>query len=121
MKHAKKILVGIAVAALIMIAFLAGRQIQERNHRDARAQRCCTLISFAIDKAESNALADAAAAQALVSNIYAAYQFCDNSVPANQLHDLWNTLMFSADSYIGREAELVNQLKTISETIKANN
>ena len=55
--------------------------------------------------------------EALISNVYAAYQFCDQPHLSEQLYDLWNTLIFDRNRYIGQEDMLVAQLRNIDETI----
>ena len=42
----------------------------------------------------------------MISNVYAAYQFCDDSKVANQLHDFWNFLMRSRDENIDSVKEI---------------
>ena len=76
------------------------------KNANARSGRCSTLIGFAIDKAENGDLADQGTMKALISNVYAAYQFCDNSVVANQLHDLWNFLIFESDGNLENTKEI---------------
>ena len=55
--------------------------------------------------------------EALISNVYAAYEYCDEQYPAEVLHDLWNELIFAGDSWLGREDALVSLLKNISEML----
>lgn len=58
--------------------------------------------------------------EALISNIYAAYQFCDDMTAADQLHNLWNDLIVNGEMYVGKEEGLIEQLNTICETIRLN-
>jgi len=85
---------------------------------DSRMRRCQTLITFAIDKAESEDLSYQDNMEALISNIYAAYQFCDDPSLSAQLHDLWNTLIFEGERYIGNEDTLTAQLRTILDIMQ---
>ena len=121
MKLNTKLFVGIVFIVLIVASFFAGSHMKEQEFSTGRMQRCNTLISFAIDKAENEDISDPDTMEALISNIYAAYQFCDSSNPAEQLHDLWNTLIFEGNRYIGREDVLVNQLRSIAEMLKMGN
>ena len=95
--------------------------MQQRNSA-VRIERCCTLILFAIDKAENGDLADQGTMKALISNVYAAYQFCDDTTLANQLHDLWNFLIFESDDSLDfvKEISLI-ELNDILRAIKTNN
>lgn len=108
----------IAFIVLIVASFLAGSHMKEQEYSTGRMQRCNTLISFAIDKAGNEGISDPDTMEALISNIYAAYQFCDSPNLAEQLHDLWNKLIFEGNSYIGKEDVLLNQLRNISEAMK---
>lgn len=108
---------GIAAAFILamIISFFAGNYLKEREYADKRVQYCNTLLSFAVDKAENEDLSDQNVMKALISNVYAAYGYCDKPDLSSQLHDLWNMLIFEGDSYIGREEELVTQLKNIAK------
>ena len=93
----KKVFISVILIIVMVASFFAGKSVAQVKNSNARSERCCTLIGFAIDKAENKDLADRGIMRALISNVYAAYQFCDNSVVANQLHDLWNYLIFESD------------------------
>ena len=97
MKMCKKVLFSFVLIAIIVASFFAGRYVTQAENANTRIARCSTLIDFAIDKVENEDLADHGTMRALISNVYAAYQFCDDSVVANQLHDLWNFLIFESD------------------------
>ncbi|NLT40256.1 MAG: hypothetical protein GXX89_07310 [Clostridiales bacterium] len=117
MKINRKLLVGIVFIVFVIASFFAGSLIKEHRYNNDRLQRCDTLISFAIKKAENDDLKDQNAMKALISNVYAAYVLCDDPDLAAQLHDTWNTLIFEGDSYIGKEEVLISQLRSISETL----
>ena len=106
MKTSKKVFISIILIAIIVASFFAGRYVTQVENTNARSQRCCTLISFAIDKAENGDLADQGTMRALISNVYAAYQFCDNTKVANQLHNLWNFLTFKSDGDLENAKEI---------------
>lgn len=94
----KKILISVlCIVVLIITSFFAGSHIQEQKHIDSRAQQCKTLLTFAIDKVENHDISDPGVMKALISNVYAAYEFCDDPVVADQLHGLWNILIFEDD------------------------
>ena len=116
-KNNKWTLVIILILA-IFASYLAGSHIAEQKHKQAREQRCEAMISFAVSKLEKDVLVDQDTIEALVSNIYAAYQFCDDPDLAGQLHDLWNTLMFREDEFIGREDVLAERLTNIAEVLQ---
>ena len=107
MNTSKKVFISVILIIIVMVAsFFAGRNVTQVENSNTRSERCCTLIGFAIDKAENEDLADQGIMRALISNVYAAYQFCDNSVVANQLHDLWNYLVFGNDDDFGSVKEI---------------
>lgn len=92
-------LISVIVCLLLVASFFAGSYVREQKQLDARIQRCRTFISFAVDKAENEDFADQSVTRALASNIYAAYQYCDDIKEAALLHDLWNyVLNYSDDS-----------------------
>jgi len=119
MKRLPKIVICIVFVFAIAASYFAGSYMKEQTHIDTRMQRCSTLILFAIDKAENDDIANHDVMEALISNLYAAYQFCDDPDLAMQLHDLWNTLIFEEDHYIGREDVLAAQLRNVLETLQA--
>ena len=118
MKKTVKIISCIAVLVLLAVSFLMGSYVKERENLNGRQQRCHALIVFAVEKAENGDIADPGVMQALVSNVYAAYQFCDDPALAAQMHDLWNALVFDGDSYIGREENLANRLKELAARVQ---
>ena len=79
MKRLTKIVLGTCLIILMVISYIVGSQMKEHEMRRNRSQQCNTLISFAIDKAENHDLANQDIMEALISNVYAAYQFCDDS------------------------------------------
>ena len=120
MKINKKFMIGITLITLMIASFLAGSYMTEQKNRQSRLQRCSTLITFAIDKAETGDLADQDTMKALISNVYAAYQFCDNAKSANQLHDLWNYLLLENDSFADAQDIVLHELTDILRSIKTD-
>ena len=116
MRQKRTVIIAAFIAATA-ISFFAGRSLTEQEYAASRSQRCNTLISFAVDKATNEDLSDPGIMAALISNIYAAYQFCDDPSGADQLHDLWNTLIFEGKRYPGNEDALVAQLRDIAAKV----
>lgn len=50
--------------------------------------------------------------EALISNVYAAYEYCDDPYMASALHDLWNALIFDGENISGKETELKSALQS---------
>lgn len=117
MKKAIKVVIVAVFLIAIGVSFFVGRHTKQQEHLDNRLQNCHTFISFAIDKAETQDISDPNIIDALISNVYAAYQFCDQPHLSEQLYDLWNTLIFDGNRYIGQEDMLVAQLRNIDETL----
>ena len=113
----KKILICLVVVLIIIASFFTGGYVKEQKHYHDRMHRFDTLITFALEKAENEDLIDRATMDALISNVYAAYVLCDDPDLAARLHDIWNALIFDADSYIGKEEVLINQL---AATLQSN-
>ena len=55
--------------------------------------------------------------EALISNVYAAYCCCDEPAAAEQLHDLWNTLIFEPEAYTGGEEVLAEALQGVAHSV----
>ena len=108
MKASKKAFISIILIVIIVASVFVGRYLAQVENTNTRNLHCCTLISFAIDKAENGDLADQGTMRALISNVYAAYQFCDNTTVANQLHDLWNFLIFESDGNLESAKEIAS-------------
>ena len=106
MKTSKKVIISIMLIGAIVISFFAGRYVTQEENTNTRKEQCSTLIGYAIDKTENGDLADQGTMRALISNVYAAYQFCDHAVVANQLHDLWNFLIFESDGNVENAKEI---------------
>lgn len=121
MKKTTKVVVAVAFLVAIGVSFFAGSHMKQQEYFNDRLQHCHSLISLAVDKVENEDISDQDVLEALISNVYAAYEFCDKSDLSEQLHDLWNTLIFDSDSYIGKEDMLVTQLKDIAEMLKLGN
>lgn len=81
-------------------------------------QRCSRYISFAIDIVEEKDLSMEGAMEAIASNIRVAHELCDNPEISAELSNLWNTLVYDEEVYIGQEDVLATQLKDILESIQ---
>lgn len=104
---AKKAFIGILLIAAMGASFLTGRYVTQRENANTRSGRCSTLIGFAIDKAENGDITDQGTMRALISNVYGAYLFCDNMTVSNQLHDLWNYLIFESDDNLENAKQII--------------
>ena len=94
---------------------MAGICLEKTNAHMNRINRCNILISFAIDKIENENTSDPGILEAVISNVYAAYQFCDKPELSEKLHRIWNTLIFH-ESYTADNAEMLKeQLMEIRE------
>lgn len=115
----QKMWIAIVLILLVIASFCAGRYLTEQKHESARTERCQTLILFAIDKAENGDLADEGTMKALISNVYAAYQFCDHSISANQLHDLWNYLIFESENAADAKTVALQELNAVLHSLQS--
>lgn len=119
MRKASRMVIAILMIVVALLSFLAGNYVAGQKNEQARTERCKTLILFAIEKAENGDLSDQGVMRGLISNVYAAYQFCDDSKSANQLHSLWNSLIFEIDEHSETEKESV--LLELNEILRAVN
>ncbi len=120
MKTKRNVLLGVIVVVLVAASFFAGCYMKEQAYSDDRIERCSTLISFALDKAENKDLSNPDIMKALISNVYAAYEYCDEPIVAQQLHDLWNYLIFESDDSATAKDILLVELRSASDAIKTN-
>ena len=117
----KKVFFIIILIAIIAASFFVGKYVAQEENTNARSERCGTLIGFAIEKAENGDLADQGTMRALISNVYAAYQFSDNSEVTSQLHDLWNFLIFESDGNLENAKEIaLIELNDALRAVKAS-
>lgn len=69
------------------------------------------MIVFAIDKLDDiETQYDPDVMEALISNVYAAYEYSNNGELSSALHDLWNALIFDGESIVGKESDLIGAL-----------
>ena len=116
MKKRTKLLIIIAFMVAIGASFFVGSHTKQQELSEDRMERCLSFITFAIDKVESEDLSDPAVEKSLISNVYAAYIFCDSPHLSGQLHDLWNRLI-SGDDAANEEDMLLAELKNIAEAL----
>jgi len=91
---------------------------EKQNSLKDRDNAKQTFISFAINKVEDlkNGY-DADIMEALISNVYAAVQFTDDSDLNTALHELWNALIFNGENIVGKEDDLIKALKDIDSSV----
>lgn len=118
MKIKKNIFMGAIVLVLVIVAFFAGSYAKEKEYYNSRIERCGTLVSFALDKVENGDISNQDTMEALISNVYAAYEYCDDSVLSNQLHDLWNYLIFEYDNSTSAEDIILVELRSVLNAIR---
>ena len=120
MKNKKTMLYSILIIGVVIVSFFAGTYVKEQEYSNSRVQRCKTLISFALDKVENGDISDQDTMEALISNIYATYELCDDPVLKSQLHDLWNVLIFDGDSYTVIKDILLVELRSVGDGLSRN-
>jgi len=120
LKKGTKIWILIVFIIVAGSSFMIGSYLKEQEQLEIRANHCKTLINFAIDKTEKQGLSDVDTISAIASNLYAAYHYCDDSVLAAEIHEVWNMLLFREDDYVGKEDELIFKLKSLLERLKYN-
>lgn len=115
MKRIGTVLVIVFLLAAIVVSFLVGDYMSDKEYIEDRLQRCSRYISFAIDTVEDKGLSVEGASEAIASNIWVAHELCDNLEISAELSNLWNTLVYDEDAFVGQEDALETQLKDILE------
>lgn len=116
MKKSTQAVLAMVFAAALLLAFWAGSTLKETEQRNARRQRCQVLLSFAVDKLDNQDLSEQGIKEALVSDLYAAYEYCDSPELAAEIHRVWNTLVFDS---LEDTNSLSAYLKTLSDALNA--
>ena len=109
----KKFLMAVILIAAVCLGFFAGISFSHHQQAENRAERVHTFLSLSVDKLENlQQQYDSDVMEALISNVYAAYQSCDDTESlAPALHALWNALIFDGDNLTGQEEALIQALK----------
>lgn len=118
MRKIGPILTIVFFAAGIVIAFFAGDYMSDQSYIENRAEQFDKYISFAIDTAEDKGLSVDGASESIASNLWVAHEFCDNPEISAELNDLWNTLVYDEDVFVGQEDRLTMNLRDILERYK---
>ena len=107
----KLILIGAFIVS-ICLSFFAGNYFCDKENSKLTEQRCHTMMDFAIDKLDDiKTQYDTDMMETLISNVYAAYEYSNNSELSSALHDLWNALIFDGENIVGKENDLISALK----------
>lgn len=113
MKKLGTVLAIVFFIAAVVLSFFVGVYMSDKEHMEDRVQHCGRYISFAIDTIEDKGLSVDGASEAIASNIWVAHELCDNPKISAELSNLWNSLVYDEDAYIGQEDVLTAQLKDI--------
>ena len=109
----KKAAAAVIFILAVCISFFAGQYLSGKKQTKTRAEKCQTMMTFAADKLdEMSGGYDEDTMEALISNVYAAYEYCDDPHMASALHDLWNALIFDGENISGKETELKSALQS---------
>ena len=109
----KKAAAAVIFIAAVCISFFAGQYLSGKKQTESRVEKCHTMMTFAADKLdEMSGGYDGDTMEALISNVYAAYEYCDDPHMASALHDLWNALIFDVENISGKEEELKSALQS---------
>ena len=103
----------VCLLAATALSFFIGNYMSDQEHLQDKAELGAKLISIAIDTVEDKGLSTEGAKEFVASNVWAAHELCDDPETSAELSDLWNTLVYDEDTYVGQEDTLVTQLKDI--------
>ena len=115
MKKLEAGLITVLFIAAVVLSFLAGGSMRDKEHREERAASFDKYISAAIDTVEDKGIFLEGAADATASSLWVAHELCDDPEISAELSNLWNTLVYEKEIFAGREAVLAAQLKGILE------
>ncbi len=118
MKWAGKLLLAALALAALAGAFYAGRYTGAQEQTAKENARCRQYILFAMDKAQNKDLSDDMVMEALISNVYAAHELCQDVEISAELNDLWNTLMLRGEEVPGHEEALVQHLQGLLQRME---
>lgn len=113
MKKLGAVLVIVFFIAGVVLSFLAGNYMSNKEYMEERTQICRKYISFAIDTVQKKGLDLGGKTESIVSNLWVAHEFCDNPELSAELSNLWNILVYEEDTYITQEDKLAKQLENI--------
>ena len=113
MKKLGKVSVVVIFIVAVVFSFFMGNYMSDKEHMEDRRQYFGKYISIAIDTVEAKSLSMNGAAEAIASNIWVAHELCDNPEISAELSNLWNTLVYEEDAFVGKEDVLTAQLKSI--------
>ena len=69
------------------------------------------MMAFSIDRLDDiKTQYDVDMVETLISHVYAAYEYSDNSKLSSALYDLWNALVFDGKNIVGKENDLISAL-----------
>ena len=103
----------VCLLAAAALSFFIGNYMSDQEHLQDKAELGAKLISIAIDTVEDKGLSTEGAKEFVASNVWAAHELCDDPETSAELSDLWNTLVYDEDAYIGQEDIWATQLKDI--------
>ena len=104
----------VIVVLSVCLSFFAGKYVSELEQNKEDEQRCQQMIYFAIAKTESlKKQYDTDTMEALISNVYAAYEYSESGELYWALHDLWNALIFDGENIAGKEDDLIGALEEL--------
>ncbi len=115
MKKGKSLFPAAVFVTAVVLSFFGGQYTAQQQFRQHRSERCKTLISFAINKAENKDLSEDVVLDALISNLYAAHEFCDDPYVSAHLNDLWNTLVVDESQLVQDPDMLADQLRELRQ------
>ena len=120
----KLIIIGVFIVS-VCLSFFAGNYFSNKENMKLRVKgqdealklvsdaiiRCHTMMAFSIDRLDDiKTQYDVDMVETLISHVYAAYEYSDNSKLSSALYDLWNALVFDGKNIVGKENDLISAL-----------
>ena len=92
MKKSRNVIFVLLIILLVSTGFGLGRYTKKQEISKDRQLTFQQQIHSAVNKINTEDLQDPDTREAIISNIYAAYVYCDDPSLAGQLYDLWNKI-----------------------------
>lgn len=116
MKKLSTVLTIVLFIAGITFSFFVGDYMSDKTRKEEQSEQFRKYISLAIDTVEGKSLSLEGASEYIASNIWVAHELCNSPEISAELSNLWNTLVYEKDTFVGQEDVLASQLKDILQS-----
>ena len=116
-KNYYRILTFVVCVLLVVLAYFAGRYNEKQTCLEDKKEQCCEYITYAIDIVETRDLEENGIREVLLSYVFAAHERCNDPKLSAELNNIYFTLIYQGEQFVGKESELANMLRDILSEI----